>query len=157
MAHAAGAVRVVTQQSPLGALLAGPAPVLDRDATVREAAEVMRDAHVSAVLIGTGTGILTERDLARAVADGVDDAAPVTVLATPRPVTVPGTTTVLQAAARMLDLELRHLVVDMGSGGLGIVSLRDIAAVLLQEADPELWLHTLRLVVGSASSEIWLG
>lgn len=55
----------------------------------------------------------------------------------------------------MLNEHVRHLVVEV-DGRLGVVSLRDVAAVLLQGADPHLWLASLRVAV-EAPTKTWLG
>jgi hypothetical protein len=56
----------------------------------------------------------------------------------------------------MLNQEVRHLIVELPDASSGIVSLRCILAVLLQAAQPELWLSSLRIKVEIPSSETWL-
>jgi len=109
----------------------------------------MRSENVSAVLVGPGvTGIVTERDLTRALANGCSPQASVAEVRTPLPITVQAGTDILEAASLMLNQEVRHLVVELHDGSVGIVSLRTIAAVLLQAAQPQLWLSTLRVQLG---------
>lgn len=151
----ATAVKVLTAHSPLERLVCRPAVTVPGDASVAAAVEVMRVADVSALLVDGG-GILTERDVARAVGAGVPVDALVADVATPHPLVVPGTMGVVEACGVMLNEEVRHLVIELADGTLGVVSLRDVAAVLLQVADPHLWLASLRVAV-DAPSEIWLG
>lgn len=66
-----------------------------------------------------------------------------------------GATSVVDACAVMLNEEVRHLLVDV-DGALGVLSLRDVAAVLLQTAEPHIWLASLRVAIDTPA-EIWLG
>lgn len=74
--------------------------------------------------------ILTERDLARALADGVDPAStPVSEYMTPDPVTVSPETEAADAAATMLNLGVRHLPVVEAGRVVGMVSSRDLLSL----------------------------
>ena len=149
-------VRVVFPRSPLAALVSRPAVGVTAETTVADAVALMRRESVSALLVDGDAGIVTERDLARALGAGRTAADPVGSVATPKPLTVPGTMTVVTAAGLMLNEQLRHLVVHIDATTSGIVSMRDILAVLLQVADPHLWLRSLRAVM-EAPAELWLG
>jgi CBS domain-containing protein len=99
--------------------------------TIGEAAERMIEARVGAVVVsdfGNIIGILTERDILRAVAHRTHSAeARVRQWMTPDVVTVPSSTPADEAAKTMLEKNFRHLpVVDEGRS-VGIVSLRDFA------------------------------
>jgi hypothetical protein len=63
---------------------------------------------------------------------------------------------VLAAAEIMLNEEVRHLLVSIDPRNVGVVSIRDVLAVLVQAVDPHLWLTSLR-VSFDAPTEIWLG
>jgi len=116
----------------------------------------MESAGVSAVLVGDGAGIATERDLAWALGAGYTATDRVDAVATRHPLAVPGTISVVAAAALMLNQQVRHLVVELHGGGLGVVSIRDLLAVLLQAVDPQPWLGSLRIAI-ETPSELWLG
>ena len=99
--------------------------------TIGEAAEKMIDHSVGAVVVsdfGSIIGILTERDILRAVAHRTHSAeARVRQWMTPDVVTVPSSMEGDEAAKMMLEKNFRHLpVVDEGRS-VGIVSLRDLA------------------------------
>jgi CBS domain-containing protein len=80
-------------------------------------------------------GILTERDLLRAVADRIHSSeARVREWMTAQPITVAPATTAREAARIMLDNGFRHLPVVEGDSILGIVSLRDVLEWTLREA-----------------------
>src|SRR5436309_705543 len=138
-------VLVIEPKSTIGRLVARPPVRVDATATIGDVARVMRDAGVSSTLVGPEGAIVTERDVARAVAAGVELEGPVLPVITRHPVRVPSDTAIVDAAALMLNEEVRHLVVDFPSGAVGVVSLRDIAAVLLQTTSPHLWLSVLKV------------
>lgn len=98
--------------------------------TLREAAEAMNEQRVGSVLVlddGALSGILTERDLLRAVATNADpDRQTVDELMTADVVTVGPDWEVYEAAAEMTDRGIRHLVVSSGEGIHGVVSVRDV-------------------------------
>jgi CBS domain-containing protein len=76
---------------------------------------------------GAMHGIITERDVVSAVAEGIDPSnATVLGYMTPSPVTVTPETELSEAAATMLDLGARHLpVIELGAV-VGMVSARDV-------------------------------
>jgi signal-transduction protein with cAMP-binding, CBS, and nucleotidyltransferase domain len=115
----------------------------------------MRNANVSSVLVGPERHIATERDLTRALAAGLRPEEPIGTVAS-HPICVPANTSVVDAAALMLNQEIRHLVIEGCAEGLAVVSLRDVMAVLLQAVTPHIWLERLRVAV-SAPPETWLG
>ena len=100
-----------------------------------EAASRMRfnDVGSAAVLRdGKVAGILTERDLTRAIADGVDlSAVTVADYMTPDPVVVTPETDAKEAARTMTDMGIRHLPVVEGDRLVGLVSARDILIELI--------------------------
>jgi CBS domain-containing protein len=98
--------------------------------TLGEVAERMRAQNVGAVVVkdfGRLIGILTERDMLRAMASRVHTSeARVRQWMTPDPVTAPPDLPLDDAAQIMLDNGFRHLPVVDGSNVLGIVSLRRV-------------------------------
>jgi signal-transduction protein with cAMP-binding, CBS, and nucleotidyltransferase domain len=151
-------LELIHMKSPVGSLVARPAVRIERDATLLSASRVMADSNVSAVLVGAeAEAIVTERDLARALANGHTPEDSIESIASFHPVTVSGRTPVTEAAALMLNEEIRHLVVDLGAGVTGVVSLRALMAALLQASNPEIWLESLRISVGLTPSDCWIG
>ena len=113
------------------------------DATVAQAAAVMRERRVGACLVMEGTamaGIITERDLVGLVADGSDlTVMPVTAAMSGAITTAPPDADVLWAADTMKRTGIRHLPVVEQGYLMGMVSLRDLfaAAEAVLRLDPE--------------------
>ncbi|MHB8470068.1 MAG: CBS domain-containing protein [Gaiellaceae bacterium] len=105
---------------------------VEPSSSIGEAAEKMHAANVGAVVVVEDfvriVGIVTERDLLRAVASRARAAeARVRQWMTPDPVTIEPETTVEDAAKLMFDRNFRHLPVVKDGRPLGIVSLRVLA------------------------------
>jgi CBS domain-containing protein len=106
--------------------------------TLEEAARVMASRRVGSVLVYEGerlVGILTERDILRAVADAALGATVGTRM-TAHPETIAPDETVERAAVLMLHGGFRHLPVVDGPTVIGIVSMRDLVAGSLSDAAP---------------------
>jgi CBS domain-containing protein len=98
--------------------------------TLGEVAERMTRDNVGAVIVrdhGRMIGILTERDMLRAMAARVHTSdARVRQFMTADPITAPPDMDLEEAAQVMLDHGFRHLPVVDGSTILGVVSLRRV-------------------------------
>ena len=103
--------------------------------SLAEVAKRMRreDADSAAVMSeGRLLGIITERDLVRAIADGVNpQLANADVIMSADPATVTADEEVAVVAVKMMTLGIRHLpVVDQQGKAVGLISARDLVAVL---------------------------
>lgn len=129
----------VGPHSPVSGLAQPPVRV-GPEWTLQAAADAMREAHVSAVLVGADQAIVTERDLTRALDAGLGPADRVAAICVIDLIGVDQDTTVVQAAAQMLRHEIRHLLVHNWRGEVtGVVSLRDALGVLVDAMDPAVW------------------
>ena len=110
------------------------------DATLAEAAAAMAARGVGAVVVLDGesvAAILTERDVMKAVAAGKDGSAPVEEWMTRHPDTIEPSDTTDHAASLMIHGGFRHLpVVEAGGRVVGIVSIRDLMKVALDDRSP---------------------
>lgn len=140
----------------VGRLIVRPAVVADPGSTVRDAAGLMERENVSSMLIGDPSAIVTERDFTMAWSEGYTGDEPVERIATEQPLAVDAGTPITEAAGLMLNHNIRHLVVFDAGSFVGVVSLRAVLAVLLQAAEPGLWLSELRVSL-SQMPEAWLG
>lgn len=98
--------------------------------TLGQAAEAMVERGVGSAVVsdfGRLIGILTERDMLRAVAGRVHSSeARVREWMTQEPITASVTTELEEAARTMLDQGFRHLPVVDDERAIGIVSIRDV-------------------------------
>lgn len=118
--------------SGVGAEVCGP------EVTLQVAARAMDELGIGSVAIVDGrrlAGILTERDIVRAAAEGADVGKEVVRdWMTADPDVVAPDVPVREAALWLLETGYRHLPVVEGDELLGIVSVRDVMWVL---AGPE--------------------
>ena len=115
----------------LGELMTRDPLTVAPEDTIGEAAQKMVDAGVSSVIVsdyGRLIGILTERDLTRAVAGRTHSSeARVREWMTADPVTLPPSASPQEAAEIMLERGFRHVPIVEGERAIGIVSIRDVA------------------------------
>lgn len=113
--------------------------VADAGESLTDVASRMRFNDVGCVAViehGTLVGILTERDLVRAVADGNDfEKLVVADYMTPEPVAVSPETDAREAGRVMVQAGIRHLPVVENDRLLGVMSMRDIVVELIQGGD----------------------
>ncbi|MCB1014284.1 MAG: CBS domain-containing protein [Acidimicrobiales bacterium] len=117
---------------PLSDLVQRGAVTIPPSATLRDAAVVMAREEVGVVVVvsdGRAAGVLSERDVVRAVAEGddVDDGRAGDVMAMEL-VTASVDDRVADAAEGMLAGNIRHLPVVDGDKVVGVVSIRDVLA-----------------------------
>ncbi|MFH1105401.1 MAG: CBS domain-containing protein [Actinomycetota bacterium] len=124
----------------LGSLVGGVATVIGPEATLGDAAEALVHDGVGSLGVirdRTLVGIITERDLVRAMAEGADpDTAVVTDWMADAPDTFSPDVDVDEAARWLLEVGYRHMPVMADGELLGIVSIRDILWAILGEATP---------------------
>jgi signal-transduction protein with cAMP-binding, CBS, and nucleotidyltransferase domain len=109
------------------------------DEPLAEAAKHMVARGVGAVLVMDGDrlqGILTERDILKAVAKGLSESARVRDWMTTSPETIEASDETAHAAALMIHGGFRHLPVLDGGTVVGIVSIRDLMRVALEDSAP---------------------
>jgi CBS domain-containing protein len=114
--------------------------VLAVESTTRlpEAAARMHERGVGAVVVvesGRLVGIFTERDVLRAVATGTAD-GPVGDTMTRAPETIGQDEATSHAAALMIHGGFRHLPVVAGDDVVGMISIRDLIRVSIDDEAP---------------------
>ena len=117
--------------STVGEIMTSDVLAVDPADTIGETAQKMVERGVSSAVVsdyGTLVGIVTERDLTRAVAGRVHSSeARVREWMTSDPITLGPDASADEAAKIMLDNGFRHVpIVDEGRA-VGIVSIRDVA------------------------------
>ncbi|MCJ7672169.1 MAG: CBS domain-containing protein [Acidimicrobiia bacterium] len=127
----------VTPRDSIGELVSGGSVTVDEKLTLRSIAAVLSAADVGAALVhrdNRPVGIVSERDVIRALADEAD---PETVwsadVMTQDLVTADAGEEILRVAFRMIDESIRHLAVTQDGQVIGVVSSRDVFAVLAED------------------------
>ncbi len=114
-----------------------PSPLtVDATATLTEAAAQMHARGVGAALVLNGellSGILTERDVLRAVATGAVEGTKVGAWMTHDPETIGPQERPGHAAAIMLQGGFRHVPVLENERPIGIVSIRDLMRLAIDD------------------------
>ncbi len=122
----------------LHALVGGTTEIIGPEGTLAAAAESMSDEEVDYVVVIDNrelVGILTERDMVLAVADGADlDKALVQDWMSEAPDTFAPDVTVTEGVAWLLETGYRHLPVMAEGELLGVVTIRDLMWALTQKS-----------------------
>ena len=104
-----------------------------------EVAERMVERDVGAVLVTEDerlVGILTERDVLRAVAGGIREDTLVSDCMTRDPETMEPSESTRQAAVLMIHGGFRHMPIVDGDQIVGMLSIRDLMRIVLEDAAP---------------------
>ena len=124
--------------STVGEIMTTDVLTVDPSDTIGETAQQMVERGVSSAVVsdyGTLIGIVTERDLTRAVAGRVHSSeARVREWMTADPVTLGPGATPEEAAKIMLENGFRHVPIVDDGRAVGIVSIRDVARWSTEEA-----------------------
>ena len=103
---------------------------VEPDTTLHQVAQRLVAESVGALVVTDGdrvAGIISERDVVRAVASGRDlDSTTAAELGTRRVVTCTPDTSIHAAAQLMMEHYVRHLLVEDRAGPIGMVSARDL-------------------------------
>jgi CBS domain-containing protein len=112
---------------------------VDAGVSLSVAAQQMSGRRVGAALVFEGeriAGILTERDVLRAVGEGRIEGSTVGDWMTRHPETIEPTDSTSTAATLMIHGGFRHLPVVEEERVIGIVSIRDLMKVVLDDEAP---------------------
>jgi CBS domain-containing protein len=113
---------------------------VEPEATIAEVARQMRTGDSDSVAViseGRLVGIITERDLVQAIADGVDpQQVRADVVMTADPATVDADEDAAMVAVKMIRLGIRHLpIVNKAGKPIGLVSAHNLVAMLDRSID----------------------
>lgn len=118
-------------------LLEGAVRTVRPSMSLHRAAEELAADSIGLLVVeqpaGVVAGVVSERDVIRAMADGVDlDAERIADIMIDDVITVTEATTVGDAAKAMVAADVRHLVVvDEDHRAIGIISVRDVMKVVV--------------------------
>ena len=120
-------------------LIGGGVVRVATDASVADVAKAIADKNIGAVIVGDEerpTALVSGRDVVRVVAGGRDPGAVLARdIASTSLVWCEADDTVEEAAIRMTDREIRHLLVERDGELAGIVSSRDLLGVYATDVD----------------------
>lgn len=123
----------------LGSLVGGTAVMIGTEATLGDAAGALVEDGVGSLGVIADrklVGIITERDLVRALAAGADpETSPVSEWMAEAPDTFSPDVDVDEAARWLLEVGYRHMPVMADGELLGIVSIRDLLWAILGEGE----------------------
>ena len=108
--------------------------------TLAQAAKRMTSWEIGVLAVWDGEleGIISERDVTRAVAEGADTTRAMVVdFMTARPYVVRPQDDSSEAAALMLEVGVRHLPVVENNEVVGMLSIRDLLAIEPEERDKQ--------------------
>jgi CBS domain-containing protein len=121
---------VLGEDAPITTFMSDALVTVAATASLREAATIIADASVGCVVVGTiddVDGVISERDIVRAVADGLDlDTTTVAEVESTTLVWAPSTATIASVAEEMMEDYVRHVLVRDEDHLVGIVSMRDV-------------------------------
>jgi CBS domain-containing protein len=114
----------------VSSLMKRGAPAVGPRHSLTDVADQMRRSQVSALAVMEDdhlTGIITERDVVRAVAAGLDpEVTTAAECMTQDPRTIAADQAASTAVERMIELGVRHLPVVEDGGVVGVISARDL-------------------------------
>lgn len=130
---------------PVSSITGTPVATIRPTETLRAAASALVADTIGLLVVVDYRGVLgvlSERDLTAAIADDSDlDDERVLERASMDVVKVEETVSILQAAQTMVAAEVRHLAVCRNDEVIGVVSIRDVLVVLVENALLETAVH----------------
>lgn len=122
---------------PIGSLTAGEPTTVSPTLTLRGAAEMLAEEWIGLGVVADHRGVLgvvSERDIVRALAEGADaDEERVIDVMSDDVAALDEEASILDAANVMAVNEIRHLAVRREGVIVGVLSIRDVVAVVLEE------------------------
>lgn len=132
----------LVEELPVGVMASRDVLCVGPAHPIRRVAQMMAERNVGSAVVLTEDGrpgIITERDLLRALADGTDpESTVVESYMTTTAITASPTWSVQEAARCMLARGFRHLIVVGEQGRVeGVLSIRDLCAALIGHSPGE--------------------
>jgi len=128
-------VRTTSPTEPVSTIATSVVAEVDSSENLRTVAKELAADEIGIVLVrapGRPSGLLSERDLVTVLADGGDpERIQAADVMTTDLVTAAPTDSIAEVGARMLEAGIRHVVVREGDEVVGVVSMRDVARVLV--------------------------
>ena len=117
----------------IGMLTGDEVVTVTGDVSLEEVARVLTDAGIGAVVVGTADqalSIVSERDIVRCVAEGIDLAATsAETVSSQTLLWADASAPVIEVAEQMMQEWVRHVLIEDGGRLVGVVSSRDLLGV----------------------------
>ena len=129
---------MTTCDAPVGSLQWSEPISVGGEMTLRAVATVLDRYAIGAAIVrhGDDPGVVSERDIVGALAAGGDpDELWSADVMTAQLITVSPGTSVIESGRRMLDAGVRHLAIVDGDEIVGVLSMRDLFAVLIENSE----------------------
>ncbi|MDX2381180.1 MAG: CBS domain-containing protein [Acidimicrobiia bacterium] len=122
-------------RAPITAYMSDEIVLIDPSTTLRQAAVALDEAGVGCLVVGSADaveGVLSERDLLRAIAEGLDlDTNSVAALESTELKWATLDSTIGEVADEMMQNYVRHVLVGDERRLVGMLSMRDALAAML--------------------------
>lgn len=123
--------------TPIAEVFAEEVVFVAPEATLVQVARELSEANVGVVLVGHGgkpIGVISERDVVHALAEGRDPVAtPAGEVAHSKLLWCDVTSTVAEVTAEMMEHYIRHVLVERDGVFAGVVSVRDLLGAYAAE------------------------
>jgi CBS domain-containing protein len=130
------AISRTTPDDPVERIMSSPVATAEAHDSLRMVAVSLADAAVGALVVmddDTPLGMISERDIVHAVADGIDpDQVEAVNMVGATTVWAQPTDSIREVAAMMREAEVRHIPVRVQDDVVGVVSIRDVVQVLME-------------------------
>jgi CBS domain-containing protein len=125
--------------APVSMFAADAVVILPADVTLQSVADELAGDQIGLVVLGSAgdiEGVVSERDVVRALAQGVEPVeTPARAVATTRLVWCDDTATVSEVAELMMEEYVRHVLLEADGELVGIVSARDLLGAYAMAQD----------------------
>lgn len=136
-----------SRERPIDDVMTEPVRSVTAETPAREAATILLEEGIGSVVVADADGIVTKTDLLA----GIDErrlGEPVSELMTEPVITVSRDADVQTAIDRMHEYEIKRVVVEDGTGVVGVVSTTDIQRALATDLD-----SVIGMFAGSVETE----
>jgi len=132
-------IRTCGGAAPVSLFSADTVVVLPKDVTLKTVADELAGDQIGLVVLGSIDdieGVVSERDIVRAMAAGFDPVeTPARVVASAKLVWCDDTATVGEVAELMMEAYVRHVLLEVDGRLAGIVSARDLLGAFAMAED----------------------
>lgn len=125
----------IDPQDPISVLMTEDPFSVEPDTSLRHVCAMLSKNNIGAVLVDgekeSAQGIVSERDIVTALYEGADpDEVWASDVMTVVPITTPHYSPIIEVGEKLVGFGIRHVIIERDDQTVGIVSARDVLAVL---------------------------